>query len=220
MQRQDLVTMSEEEFDEIYTKVWSIYESIDNGEGRVIVELFADIARTALEVLAILGTDQTNEFEDSSQDNNWKATAFNSEVATGHSCNSSWPNFIYFNDGADSDPHHVIHTGKQRFRDKTGTWPNTLIIGPEVRHVLMFHPDASGISEWEKYTKEVLKSVQTGIVDPVDWSPYRISLLAELLCLDQIIVDDDFGKDMLLCYVSEEEEPTHFTGILFKNAVC
>jgi len=58
MQRQDLVTMSGEDFDSIYAKAWSIYESIDNGEGRVIVELFADIARTALEVLAIMNPDE------------------------------------------------------------------------------------------------------------------------------------------------------------------
>ena len=217
MQRQ--VTMSEEEFDEIYTKVWSIYESIDYGEGRVIVDLFADVARTALEVLAILSTDQTDEFEDTSKSDEWKAIAFDSEVATGHSCSSSWPNFIYFSDGADSDPCSVIHFGKQRVRDKTGTWPNTLIIGPDVHYILMRHPDTSKIREWEKYSKEVIKAIQTGVGNPVDWSPYRISLLADLLCLDQIIVDYDFGKDMLLCYVSDTGEQTLGAGLLFKDAV-
>jgi len=54
MKREETITMSGEEFDNMYSKVYSIYDSIVNGEGRVIVELFADVARTALEVLEIM----------------------------------------------------------------------------------------------------------------------------------------------------------------------
>ena len=54
MKREETITMSGEEFDNMYSKVYSIYDSIVNGEGRVIVELFADVARTALEVLDIM----------------------------------------------------------------------------------------------------------------------------------------------------------------------
>ena len=58
MKREETITMSGEEFDNMHSKVYSIYDSIVNGEGRVIVELFADVARTALEVLDIMDGEQ------------------------------------------------------------------------------------------------------------------------------------------------------------------
>ena len=57
MKREETITMSGEEFDNMYAKVYSIYDSIVNGEGRVIVELFADVARTALEVLEMMDSE-------------------------------------------------------------------------------------------------------------------------------------------------------------------
>jgi len=145
----------------------------------------------------------------------WKTIAFNSEIATGHSTSCSWPNFIYFSDGADSDPRATINIGEQEVWCKTGVWPDTLVIGPEVRCILMIHPDLAEIREWEEYTKEVLKLIQTGIGDPPSLSPYRIQLLADFFGLDQVIIDDDFGKDMLLCCASDD-----VSGLLFKDTIC
>ena len=150
-----------------------------------------------------------------SQNSKWKAIAFDSEIANGHSCSSAWPNFIYFSDGADSYPYEVIRRGKQEIYNKTGIRAKTLIIGQDVYEILRFHPDTSEIREWEEYTKEVLKLIQTGIGDPPSLSPYRIQLLADFFGLDQIIVDDDFGKDMLLCCESE-----NVSGLLFKDTIC
>ena len=149
------------------------------------------------------------------QSDKWKAIAFNSGVATGSSTNSSWPNFIYFSDGADSDPHMAIDRGKQDVWCKTGVWPDTLVIGPEVRCILMSHPDLAEIRDWKKYTEEVLKLIQTGAGDPPSLSPYGNQLMADFFGLDQIIVDDDFGKDMLLCRASDGA-----SGLLFKNTIC
>lgn len=148
-----------------------------------------------------------------------KATAFDSEIATGHNTSSSWPNFIYFSDGADSKPRWVIERGKQRIHDKTGLWPDTLVIGPEVYDILRCHPDTSEIRDWENYTKEVLKLIQTGVGDPPSLSPYRIQLMADLFGLKQIIVDDDFGKDMLLYHALATGVPARGSGLLFKGIV-
>ena len=148
-----------------------------------------------------------------------KATAFDSEIATGHATSSSWPNFIYFSDGADSNPPWVIKQGKQCIHDKTGLWPGTLVVGPEVYDILRHHPDTSEIRDWENYTKEVLKLIQTGIGDPPSLSPYRIQLIADLFGLKQIIVDDDFGKDMLLYHALVTGVPASGSGLLFKGVV-
>lgn len=148
-----------------------------------------------------------------------KATAFDSEIATGNATSSSWPNFIYFSDGADSNPPWVIKRGKQSIHDKVGLWPDTLVVGPEVYDILRRHPDTSEIRDWENYTKEVLKLIQTGVGDPPSLSPYRIQLMADLFCLKQIIVDDDFGKDMLLYHALVTGVPARGSGLLFKGVV-
>ncbi len=154
------------------------------------------------------------------QNDRWKVIAFNSEIAIGHNSNSTWPNFIYFSDGADSGPYRVIRYGKQIVYNKTGEWLNTLIVGQEVYDILRRHPDTSEIREWEEYTKEVLKLIQTGAGNPASLSPYRTQLLADFFGLDKIIIDNDFGKDMLLCCVSEEGGCTLSEGVLFKRVVC
>ena len=153
------------------------------------------------------------------QNDRWKVIAFNSEIATGHSTNSTWPNFIYFSDSADSNPHHTISAGKQVLYNKTGVWYNTLIVGTEVRDIIRLHPDTSRIRKWEEYTEEVLRYIQTGTGNPASLSPYADSLIADLFCLDQIIVDDDFCRDMLLCYVSKTDGRALNTGILFKDVI-
>jgi len=54
MQRQDLVTMSGDDFDAIHTKIWLITDLIDSGEGRITKELLSVIreeAETALNIM-------------------------------------------------------------------------------------------------------------------------------------------------------------------------
>ena len=121
--------------------------------------------------------------------------------ATGHATNSTWPYFIYFSDGADSDPLGVIRTGKQKIQTNTGFQPNTLVVGQEVHDILALHPDI----------KELIKYTQTGIGDLRGYA-----LMAQLLGVDNYLVGSavhasnvegataayayTFGKNMLLCY--------------------
>ncbi len=122
--------------------------------------------------------------------------------ATGDASNSTWPYFIYFSDGADSDPLGVIRYGKQRIQVSTGFMPNTLVVGQEVHDILALHPDI----------KEVIKYTQTGIADL-----NGLGLMARLFGVDRYIVGSsmyasnnegetgvyayNFQKNMLLCYV-------------------
>jgi len=122
--------------------------------------------------------------------------------ATGTAANTTWPNFVYFSDGADSDPLGVIRTGKQKILSTTGFDPNTLVVGREVHDILALHPDI----------KEVIKYTQTGIADL-----HGNALMASLFGVDRYFVGNsvyasnnegetaayafNFAKNMLLCYV-------------------
>lgn len=124
--------------------------------------------------------------------------------ATGHASNSTWPYFIYFSDGADSDPLGVIRTGCQKIQQTTGFRPNTLLVGREVHDILALHPDI----------KEVIKYTQTGIADLKG-----NQLMSQLFGLKKYIVGENayasnnegataayayvYGKNMLLAYVPE-----------------
>ena len=122
--------------------------------------------------------------------------------ATGSASSTTWPYFIYFSDGADSDPLGVIRTGKQKIHVSTGFKPNTLVVGQEVHDILALHPDI----------KEVIKYTQTGIADL-----RGNALMAQLFGVDRYLVGESvyasnnegetavgafsFGKNMLLTYV-------------------
>ena len=124
--------------------------------------------------------------------------------ATGHASNSTWPYFIYFSDGADSDPLAVIRTGCQKIQSSTGFRPNTLLVGREVHDILALHPDI----------KEVIKYTQTGVADLKG-----NQLMAQLFGLNKYIVGENayatnnegataaygyvFGKNMLLTYIPD-----------------
>lgn len=124
--------------------------------------------------------------------------------ATGDASNTTWPYFIYFSDGADSDPLGVLRTGQQKIQSTTGYRPNTLVVGQEVHDILALHPDI----------KEVIKYTQTGIADL-----RGNALMANLFGVDRYLVGSsvyasnvegatgsdiayayNFGKNMLLCY--------------------
>jgi len=122
--------------------------------------------------------------------------------ATGSTSSSTWPYFIQFDDGADSDPLKTMRTGKQKVHVSTGFKPNTLVVGQEVHDILALHPDM----------KEVIKYTQTGIADL-----RGNALMASLLGVERYFVGEsvyasnvegetasyafNFGRNMLLCYV-------------------
>lgn len=70
--------------------------------------------------------------------------------ATGHATSSTWPNFIHFSDGANSDPLGTIRTAKRKILESTGFLPNKLIVGVDVHDVLALSPD---VAERVKYTQ-------------------------------------------------------------------
>jgi len=124
--------------------------------------------------------------------------------ATGSASNSTWPYFIQFSDGADSDPLGVIRYAKKAIHKSTGFRPNTLIVGQEVHDQLALHPDI----------REAIKYTQIGIADLGG-----NALLANLFGINRYFVGMstyasnaegateaygfNFGKNMLLCYVPQ-----------------
>lgn len=77
--------------------------------------------------------------------------------------------FVQFND-ASSDPIGTIDQAKDAMHEITGKWPNTLVLGTDVKRELRSHPD---ITDRIKYT-------QIGIADE--------DLLASLFEVDTLIV--------------------------------
>jgi len=117
------------------------------------------------------------------------------EKATGHATSSTWPHFIHFSDGADSDPRNVILTGKQKISISAECQPNTLVVGQEVHDILMLHPDLSVVHQVEALIENAAKRGKVNVI-----YPGINALIAEFFCVDQYIVDSGLNKNMWLCY--------------------
>jgi len=130
--------------------------------------------------------------------------------ATGDASNDTWPYFIHFSDGANSDPLGVITKARENIISTTGYDPNTLVVGLQVHNKLRLHPD---IKEQVKYTQSALASnaqlaeffgVKKYLVGS---APYATNTEG-----DTAAYSFAFGKNMLLAYVPEK------AGILIPSA--
>lgn len=122
--------------------------------------------------------------------------------ATGHATNDTYPYFIYFSDGANSDPLGTVTTARENIISTTGYDPNTLIVGLQVHNKLRLHPD---IKEQVKYTQSALASnaqlaeffgVKKYLVGS---APYATNTEGGTAAYSFA-----FGKHMLLAYVPEK----------------
>ena len=126
--------------------------------------------------------------------------------ATGSASSTTWPYFICFSDGANSDPLGTIRTAKRKILETTGYLPNKLLVGVEAHDVIALHPD---VAERVKYTQGGVPD-RVGMVSQPEMAAlcgieeYLVGMTSYATNVENetATYSFNFGKNMLLVYAA------------------